>query len=475
MIRSRLAPVLLTVFLSGCINLDPHFHRPDPAVPTTWPGGPAYATATATPADQTAADLGWRDVIVDTKLRTIIESALKNNRDLRIAVLNVQAARGQFETQRAALFPTINGSANLVRQHEPTSALGFKIPGSSSVDVRYYGVTASVTSYQLDLFGQVRSLTRAAFEQYLATDEARRAAQITLIAEVATADVTLAADRERLKVAQQTLASQQASLKLTQARFSAGEASELDVRQAETTVDQARSDIATYTTQSAQDLNALNLLVGAPVPEALLPTGIEGEAPLTPDLPAGVSSDVLLKRPDVLQAERQLRAYNADVGAARAAFFPTLSLTGSGGSESPGLSGLFSAGSGVWSFTPSLAAPIFDWGANRGRLKTFQAQRKIAVEQYQKAVQTAFREVADALARRGTIAEQLAANQANVDAASTTLRLTQARYDRGVDPYLNILVAQRTLYAAQQKLVTARLALYSNGVALYQALGGGVR
>jgi multidrug efflux system outer membrane protein len=327
----------------------------------------------------------------------------------------------------------------------------------------------------VDLFGRVRSLTKAALEQYLATAEARRAAQITLVAETATDYVTLAADRERLEVAKATLASQEGSLKITRQRFDAGEASQLDVSQAETLVDQARSDIAADTTLAAQDLNALTLVVGAPVADDLQPASLEGPAPVRTDLPAGVSSEVLLKRPDVLQAEHLLKSNNADIGAARAAFFPTLSLTAQDGVESASLSKLFAAGSGAWQFIPNLTLPIFDWGANQARLKSAKVERDIAVAQYEKAVQTAFREVADALARRGTIDDQLAAQDANVVASQTAATLTKARYERGIDPYLNYLIAERTLYAAQQTDISAKQARYANLVTLYQALGGGVQ
>jgi multidrug efflux system outer membrane protein len=402
----------------------------------------------------------------------VISEALANNRDLRVAVLNVAAARAQFQVQRAALFPTVTGNAGLARQHIPATAYGFK--SSGSLDGRAYSVTAGISQYQVDLFGQVRSLTKAAFEQYLASGEARRTAQITLISETASDYLALGADRDRLRVAQDTLQAQQASLDLTRGRFKAGVASELDLRQAETTVDQARAQVSAYTTQVAQDRNALELVVGAPVHDDLLPGSLDGPSPVA-EIPAGLSSDVLLRRPDVLQAEHQLKAMNADIGAARAAFFPTLSLTATGGTESSGLSSLFTAGSGAWSFAPSLAQPIFDWGANRGRLAYAKAERDIAVATYEKAVQTAFRETADALARRGTIGDELAADQANVTASQASLDLTTARYTRGVDPYLDTLVAQQNLYAAQQSAITAKLDLYANLVALYEALGGGVK
>lgn len=470
-IRTLALATAAAALLGGCATLAPKYHRPAPPIPASWPKGPAYPAPAG--AAQAAPDLAWRSVFVDPKLQRVISEALDNNRDLRVAVLNVAAARAQFHIQRASLFPTANASAGLSRQHVPGAAFG--LPTQGSVDTRLYSVTAGISQYEIDLFGRVRSLTKAAFEQYLASDQARRAAQITLIAETATDYLTLAADREHLSVAQNTVRVQQASLDLTAGRFKAGVASELDLRQAETTVDQARAQVAAFTTQVAQDRNALELVVGAPVRDDLLPDSLAGASPLVGDIPAGLSSNVLLRRPDVLQAEHQLEAMNADIGAARANFFPTLTLTASGGTESPGLSGLFSAGSGAWSFAPSLAQPIFDWGANRGKLAYAKAQRDIAVADYEKAVQTAFRETADALARRGTIGDELAADQANMNASQASLDLTTARYKHGVDPYLNTLVAEQNLYSAQQSFVSAKLALYANLVALYEALGGGVK
>jgi multidrug efflux system outer membrane protein len=465
----KAAPLLAAALLGGCTSLAPKYERPAPPIPSAWPQGPAYPAPSAGTSD--VADLAWRAMFVDPKLQTVIERALQNNRDLRVAILNVQAARAEHQIQRAALFPSLTGSTSLTRQHTPKAAFG--LPGGGSLDERLYSLSGRVSEYEVDLFGRVRSLTKAAFEQYLASEEARKAAQITIIAETATDYLTLAADRDRLVVAKQTLESQQASLTLAQGRFKAGEASELDVRQAETTVDQARAQVAAYTTQTAQDVNALELVVGARLPDELLPPTLDGPSPLLTDVPAGLSSQVLLRRPDVLEAEHQLKAMNADIGAARAAFFPTLSLTASGGAESPGLSSLFNAGTGAWSFAPSLTAPIFDWGANRGRLSYAKAQRGIAVAQYEKSVQTAFRETADALARRGTIGEELDADEANVMASTASLHLTEARYQQGVDPYLNTLVAQQNLYATRQSWISTKLSYYANLVALYEALGGG--
>jgi multidrug efflux system outer membrane protein len=319
----------------------------------------------------------------------------------------------------------------------------------------------------------VRSLTKAALEQYFATEEARRAAQITLISEVASDYITLAADQATLKAAEDTLTSSKASLDVAQKRFDHGVASALDVRQAETLVQQTRADVDNDRTTVAQDENALDLVAGAPVPESLLPDPL-GDQPMTlTALPARLPSTVLLARPDVLQAEDQLKAQNAQIGAARAAFFPSITLTASGGGESASLSTLFKGASGVWTFAPQINLPIFAGGANRANLDLANAQRKVAVVQYEKAIQSAFRDVANALARQATIGDQVAANEAAVAAAADSLKLSQARYERGSDTYLNVLIAQRSLYAAQQGLITARLTRAVNLVTFYTALGGG--
>ena len=498
------------LLLQGCATLAPKYVRPTPPVPAALPQGDAYAPAE--PAPRPAAELAWRDFIVDPKLRALEALALANNRDLRVAVLNVAASHAQFRVQRADLFPEVDASATALYEHTPfgfgsisgaggigagtTGAAGTTTGGgaaggagsnsgstgvggvtatSSSEFVRLYSIGLGVSSYELDLWGRVRSLTKQAFEQYLSTAEARRTAQISLISEVATDYLTYAADLEHLDIAKDTLAADTKTLDLTKARFNGGIASQLDVRQAETSVDQARSDVANYTTVLAQDANAATLLVGAPIPAELLPSAIGDTLPTLADVPAGLSSTVLLDRPDVLQAEHQLKAYNANIGAARAAFFPTITLTGSGGTTSLSFANLFGAGSGTWTFTPAITLPIFDAGRNAANLRLAKVQKDTALAQYDKAVQTAFREVADALARRGTIDEQLAAQQALVDAASQSLGLSTARYQRGTDTYLNTLMSQVSLYTARQNLTTTRLTRAMSLVTLYQTLGGGVR
>ncbi|HEY1447381.1 MAG TPA: efflux transporter outer membrane subunit [Caulobacteraceae bacterium] len=476
----RLAPVLalrLAVaapfLLAGCIDLAPAYHRPASPAPQRFPTGPAYAPTPATP----TAIVGWREFFSDPKLKAVIEQALANNRDLRLAVANVAAARAQYHVQRAALFPTVTANATANYSQQPASVIagGAVPPGQSSVfNERLYSLTAGFSSWQLDLFGRVRDLTRAAQEQYFATREARDEAQLLLVDEVASDYLTLRADSALLAIANETLVSTTASLDLTRHRLDAGVASALDVSQARTLAQQARYDVAHLTTQVAQDRNALELVVGGPVPDTNLPTDQASEVVVLDRLPAAISSDVLLSRPDVLQAEDALRAANANIGAARANFFPQISLTGSGGLTSLALSTLFKGSSATWSFIPEVSQTIFDAGANSGNLAFAKAQRDAATAKYEKAVQTAFREVADALAQRGTIDEQLAAQSDLTDSARQFLTLSTARYQHGADTYLNVLIAQRIFYVAQQTLVTTQLARSLNLVTLYGVLGGGL-
>jgi len=459
-------PLLGALLLTGCLSLAPKYERPASPAPQAWPQGDAYAP---TEPGQ-ATDLAWRDFFTDPGLKSVIGLALKNNRDLRVAILNIEEARAQYREQRANQLPAVTASGSGTTERSPAGLSEF----GAKRDVRIYSADVGVSAFELDLWGRVRNLTRQAQEQVLATEEARRAAQISLISEVAADYLTLGADRQRLTTAEETFKADQETLRITEARFKDGVVSELDVRQAQTVVDQARSDVLTYTTQSAQDLNALNLVVGAATPDTLSPSGLDGTLPTLADVPAGLSSEVLLGRPDVLQAEHQLRGYNANIGAARAAFFPTISLTGSTGSESLYLDRLFTPGSGTWAFGPSISLPIFAGGKNVAALKLSKAQRDVAVAQYELAIQTAFRETADALAQRGTAARQIEAQEQLVEAASAALKLSQARYQKGVDTYLSLLDAQRTLYTAQQTLITARANRATNLVTLYRVLGGGV-
>jgi multidrug efflux system outer membrane protein len=462
------APGLAALLLAGCGTLEPAYRRPALPTPAAFPQSAPDAPATP------VAAIAWRDFLLDPKLQATVQLALANNRDLRVAIANIEAARAQYRVQRADLLPTVNATGSADYARETAQEAGITTPGGPNhIDIHQYTANVGFSGYELDLFGRVRSLSKAALEQYFSTEEARRAAQITLISEVAGDYLTLAADKAILKAAQDTLASSRASLEVTQARFDHGVASQLDVAQAQTLVQQTRADVANDTTTVAQDENALNLVVGAPVPADLLPGVLGDQAMTLTDLPAGLPSEVLLARPDVVEAEHQLKSANAKIGAARAAFFPSITLTASGGGTSTALQTLFKGASGVWSFTPQVNIPIFAGGANVANLDYAKAERKVYVAQYEKAVQSAFSDVANALARRATIGEQLSANEAATAAAADSLKLSQARYERGSDTYLNVLIAQRTFYGAQQSLIAARLTRAANLVTLYAALGGG--
>ncbi len=451
--------------LGGCATMAPRYERPALPVAQNWPTSTQDATGAS------GADVAWRDVFQDARLQGVIALALQQNRDLRVAVADIERARAAYGVQRADLLPSIEATALGGRGRTPAS---LSQTGQAETSAQYR-VTAGFTAYELDLFGRIRSLNEAARQSYLATEEDRRAVQVSLIGEVANAWLTLAADQELLAITDDTLATRDAALQLTDRRFQAGAASELDLRQAQTLAEQARSDAAVAKARVDQDRNALRLLAGAEIPSHLLPPHRLAEAGALANVPAGLPSDVLTRRPDVAAAERRLQAQNANIGAARAAFFPHISLTAAVGTLSPALSGLFGAGSGTWSFAPQIGLPIFAGGANVANLRGAQASRDAYVAQYEKAVQIAFREVADALAVRATAEDRVAAQTRLVEAASAAQRLTQARYDRGVDSYLELLDAQRTLYAARQSLVAAQLALVANRVELYRALGGGGR
>jgi len=453
----------LVVLMSGC-TLAPAYERPTPPIPASFPQGVPYQ-ATSVDAPATPAD--WKSTFTDPRLQRLIQAALSDNRNLREAVANVRAAHAQFEVQRSQLFPTLDATASAAQQHLP-AALGGALEPS-----RIYQAGLGMSGYEVDLFGRLRNLSDAAFQQYLASDEGRRAAQISLVAETAAAYLTLAADRQLADVSKQTEQNAQTVLSLTQSRFGAGVASLLDVSQAQTVAQQARADAAAYAVAAAQAKDALDLLVGHSVAEADLPAGLDEIAPDFAPVPAGLSSQVLLSRPDVLQAEHLLRSADAEIGAARAAFFPQISLTGQDGFESVSLSNLFKGANNSWSFTPSVSLPLFTGGRNLGNLRSSKAQRDAAVAAYENAVQSAFRDVADALASAGGTVEQLKAQQALAAAAAEALKLATARYERGADTYLNMLDAQRTLYAAQEGLVTIKLANVSSRVTLYRALGGG--
>lgn len=456
----------LAAVLAGC-TLAPSYTRPAAPVPAAWPDGPAYAAIEPSPSAPPAAALPWEDFFVDPALRRLIGMALTNNRDLRLAALNVERARALYGIQRAALWPAVNAVGAGSRARLP----GDLTSSGNPQTVERYDANLGVAAWEIDFFGRIRSLKNRALEEYLASEQARRSAQILLVSTVAQACLALAADRENLALAETTLTAQQGAYDLVKRRYELGLVPELDLLRAQTPLEVARRDVAVYTQRVAQDENTLTLLAGGPVPGEWLPGRLSDVESLAP-VAAGLPSDVLLQRPDVLQAENRLRAANADIGAARAAFFPRVSLTAAVGTASGELSGLFKAGSGAWSYAPQIVMPLFDartWSAH----KAAKVQREMAVTDYERAIQTAFREVADALAVCGTVDRQVAAQEALVQALAETYRLASSRYDRGIDSYLGVLDAQRSLFAAEQVLVLLRFQARVSQVQLYAVLGGG--
>jgi multidrug efflux system outer membrane protein len=478
MMRRILLVLGMTASLCGC--LQPRYKRPAMTVPPAWPESATTQPTTPKSPDGAAgqpavapqaADVKWQDFFTDRKLQAVIGLALANNRDLRIAALNVERVQALYRIQRAEQFPNVDLSAttDLYRLPKTASFGGFSNPQAKTVE--QYSVNLGV-SWELDVFGRVRSLKKAALEQYLATEQARSAAQISLVAAVANTYLALAADRENLRLAQKTLDTQQASYELIRHSREAGIASDLDLRQAQSQVETARVDIARFTGQVALDENALNLLAGTQVPSDLLSAELGSDAALK-DISAGLPSDVLLRRPDILMAEHQLKAEYANIGAARAAFFPRIALTAGSGLISSDLSDLVKSDANSWNFASQIVTPIFDAGARRANLKATRANRDIAVAEYERSIQSAFREVGDSLTLRTRLTEQQDAQQALVNALDETYRLSDARYKAGIDSYLSVLVAQRSLYGAQQSLINVRMARLSNLVTLYKVLGGG--
>ncbi|WP_159876746.1 AdeC/AdeK/OprM family multidrug efflux complex outer membrane factor [Aquitalea denitrificans] len=460
---------ILASALAGC-SLIPVYQQPASPVAAQWPTGPAYQGVPADKAGSTAAQqLAWQQFFTDPAMQQLIRLTLENNRDLRVAALNIETARAQYQITKADLFPSISASGSGTNQRVSANS---STTGSAYIS-HSYSAGIGFSAYELDVFGRLSSLKQQALENYFSLEETRRSTQISLVAEVANAYLTLLADRQHLKVADETVKSQQASLELTRRKLEVGAATELDLSDAETTVQSALSDQAGYVSQVAQDENALTLLVGAAVPDDILKGGTLSTQGKLADLPAGLPSELLQRRPDVQAAEHDLKAANANIGAARAKFFPSISLTASAGASSSNLSDLFKAGSGAWSFSPSINLPIFNAGSLSANLESAKVARDITVAKYEKAIQTAFREVSDALAVRGTVGTQLRAQQALVNSSQRSLQLSEARFKVGVDSYLTLLVAQRTLYSAQQNLISTQLSQASNLVTLYKVLGGG--
>lgn len=471
MLQNLLLMIALGALLAvgGCASMAPTYEQPKSPVSNEWPAGPAYSTETARAADKPVVQLPWKEFFIDQKLQKLIALTLENNRDLRIAALTVERFRALYQIQRADLLPKVdaNAAASFQRLPETLSSTG------RATTTDQYSIGLGMASYELDLFGRVRSLKERALEQYLATEQAGRSLQISLVAQLAAAYLTLAADRERLQLAKETLTNQRAAYSLTRSRFEAGVSSLLAVNQAQTTVDAARVDNNRFTTLVAQDENLLALVVGSQVPAELLPATLSEALTALQEITPGLPSDVLLSRPDILQAEGQLKAANANIGAARAAFFPRISLVSSIGFGSDDLAALFKPGSFAWKFAPQITLPLFDGGSNKAGLTVAEADRDIAVAQYEKTIQSAFREVADALAQQGTIADQLAAQQSLTDATSESYKLSLARYEKGIDSFLAVLDSQRSLYNAQQNLISTRLSRLTGLVTLYKVLGGG--
>ncbi|MBV4457996.1 efflux transporter outer membrane subunit [Pseudomonas sp. COR58] len=461
MSRLPLSLLCAALFLSGC-SLIPEYRRPESPNAAQYPQGPAYAANT-----QPAASVDdWRGLFNDPALERLIESALANNRDLRVAALNVEAFQAQYRIQRADLFPAVSATGSELRRRMPPSVTRTKAMITST-----YAVNLGVSAYELDFFGRVRSLSEQALMTWLSTEEARRSAQLSLVANVASAYLTWRADQELLALTQETLAADEQSLRLTTRSRQAGKSSALEQIQAQTSVDSTRASLARYQRQVAQDLNSLTLLVGAPVPEHLPALPLAND--LVAQLPAGLPSDLLQRRPDILQAEYKLKAANANIGAARAAFFPSVSLTANAGTSSTDLAGLFKGGSGAWTFQPQLSLPVFNAGSLRASLDYAKLQKDITVAEYEKSIQTAFQEVADGLAARKTYQDQLQAQHDLVQATQDYYDMAQHRYLSGVDSSLTFLDAQRSLFSSQQDLINDRLAQLVAEVNLYTALGGG--
>jgi multidrug efflux system outer membrane protein len=448
---------LLALLATGCASLEPAYVRPDSAVPASWPAGDAYLAES----EASLPAVTYKDIFRDPRLQTLIQQALANNRDLMAAAFDVAAAREQYHIQRADQVPVVNAGAGATLSGDK----GGSVNGSYAAGLR-------VPSFELDLFGRVRSLSHAELQRYFATEAAGRSTRLALVASIADAWLLYGADSSLLEIASETARSAATTVKLTQARLEGGVAPRTDLRQAQQILTGAEADVAQQTTAVAQDINALQLLVGAPVDPKLLPKSIDESAPTIGELPAGLSSTILLRRPDVLQAEYNLRAANAEIGAARAALFPNISLTGLLGMASDALVSLFSGTAFGWSAGADATYTIFQGGAGHAKVRLSEAQRNAAVANYQKAIQTAFREVADALARRGTMGKELSARQEQAEATADTLRLSEARYRAGIDSFLATLDAQRSSYSAQRLLVQTKLESAENLVALYQALGG---
>ena len=448
---------LLALLATGCATLEPTYVRPNPAIPASWPSGDAYLRQS----EATLPAVTYRDIFRDPRLQTLIGQALVNNRDLMVAAANISAAREQYHIQRANQLPQLNANAGVTASGDKANSV--------SAD---YQAGVQVPNFELDLFGRLRSLSHAELQRYFATEAAARSTRLALVADIASAWLTYSADASLLQIARQTADSAEKSVRLTRARLEGGIAPRTDLSQAQEILTAAQADLARQRTSLAQDINLLQLLVGAPIAATLLPGSIDEAAPTIAELPAGLDSYVLLRRPDVLEAEYQLRAANAQIGAARAALFPRITLTGLLGFASSALVKLFTGGAFGWSAGADATYTIFNAGAGRANVRLTEAQRAAALATYQKAIQMAFREVSDALARRGTIDDELGARQRQQAAAADVYVLSEARYKAGIDAFLATLDSQRSYYSTQQIVVQTKLTAAQNRVDLYEALGG---
>lgn len=458
----RLSIFLVTLTISACTMI-PKYERPAAPVSTRYPGTPDSREVPAT------ADIAWRDFFIEDRLRKLLELALINNRNLRVALLNVEQSRAQYRVTRSASVPAVSASGTFTRQRTAGSTDEYGVTPDQ------FTASVGITAFELDFFGRVRSLNAQALEKYLATDEARRSTQISLVAETATQYFTMRQTEEQIEVARQTVSAVMESYRLNKILFDTGASNELDLRAAEGQLQTAQVNVAAYERQFAQAQNALVLLIGQALPSDL-PTPLAFDpSHLLADVPSGLPSDLVQRRPDILQAEHTLKAANANIGAARAAFFPNISLTSSIGAASSDLSRLFSAGTGTWSFSPQIMLPIFNGGKNRANLDAAEVGTRIEVANYEKSIQIAFREVADALAAGSGYAREMDAQAASIRAQRRRLEIADVRYRHGEDSYLNVLLAQQALYGAQQALLQAQLNKLSSQISLYKALGGGWR
>jgi outer membrane protein, multidrug efflux system len=448
----------LPALLASC-NMEPALETINSPVSEHFPGNEGGGVS---------ADIAWQKFFTDPRLKRLVSIGLDNNRDLRMAMLNVEQARAQYGISRSQLFPTVDVAATGSRSRTP----GTLTPSGSAADSRAYDVSVGVTAYEVDLFGRVRSLNHAALEQYFASDAARVGAQIALVSQIASAHFTELAAVEQMELSKRTLNAVSETYNLTKMRFDAGDVSELDLRSVDVQVQTAKANLAAFQQRRAEAINAISFLIGTGVPSDL-PSGRGLEGGLVADVRAGVSSQLLIRRPDIREAEHQLRSANANIGAARAAFFPRVTLTGSHGTASESLGDLFQSGSTAWAFAPRISVPIFDGGFNKSNLEVAEVRKQIEVARYERTIQNAFREVADGLAARSGLNGQIEAFEGLVNAQQKRFELADARYKQGVDSYFEVLTAQQDLFDAQRALIQLRLARVVNAVGLYKALGGG--